>query len=102
MLCAVTGVTGMMRGNKKAGAAYRVIFRHPGCLSKTRGLSAPSSRMVKYSRLSPIFLHSYHFHEELSTIFETPATAFLPALFTGEAGLNGAPLWIDIFYSITE
>jgi hypothetical protein len=29
-----------------------VTFRQPGCLSKTRGLSAPFLRMVKYYRLS--------------------------------------------------
>jgi hypothetical protein len=37
---------------KKAGTEYRMIFRQPGCLSKTRRLSAPFLRMVKYYRLS--------------------------------------------------
>ena len=38
--------------NNKAGAKYRMIFRQPGCLSKTLRLSAPSLRMVEYCRLS--------------------------------------------------
>ena len=38
--------------NNKAGAKYRMIFRQPGCLSRTLRLSAPSLRMVEYCRLS--------------------------------------------------
>jgi hypothetical protein len=33
-----------------------VIFRQPGCLSKTHRLSAPFSRMVEYYRLPSKFL----------------------------------------------
>ena len=41
-----------VRTQKSRVAEYRVIFRQPGCLSKTLRLSAPFLRMVKYYRLS--------------------------------------------------
>ena len=51
----------MVLTTKKAGTEYRVIFRQPGCLSKTRRLSAPFLRMVEYYRLSieQAFLQHY-------------------------------------------
>jgi hypothetical protein len=53
-----------------------VIFRQPGCLSKTRRLSAPFLRMVEYYRLSlKQFLYYYHLHEGLSKYFFLPGSA---------------------------